>query len=109
MDVPAYKVASPEITDIPLIQYIAAKGTPVIISTGIETMEDIQEAVNACREMGNDKIILLKCTSVYPAPIEEANLRTIPDLAERFDVFLLGTENFPAVIVYQADFTSQGC
>jgi len=86
MDVPAYKVASPEITDIPLIQYIASKGKPVIISTGIATMEDIQEAVNACREMGNDKIILLKCTSVYPAPIEEANLRTIPDLAERFDV-----------------------
>lgn len=86
MDVPAYKVASPEITDIPLIQYIASKGKPVIISTGIATMEDIQEAVNACREVGNDEIILLKCTSVYPAPIEEANLRTIPDLAERFDV-----------------------
>ncbi len=86
MDVPAYKVASPEITDIPLIQYIASKGKPVIISTGIATMQDIQEAVNACREMGNDKIILLKCTSVYPAPIEEVNLRTIPDLAERFDV-----------------------
>ena len=86
MDVPAYKVASLEITDIPLIQYIASKGKPVIMSTGIARMKDIQEAVNACREMGNNNIILLKCTSVYPAPIEEANLRTIPDLAVRFDI-----------------------
>lgn len=86
INMPAYKVASLEITDLPLIQYIASKGKPVFISTGIATMEDIQEAVNACREMGNDQIVLLKCTSVYPAPVEEANLRTIPDLAERFDV-----------------------
>ena len=86
MGVPAYKVASFEITDIPLIEYIASKGKPVIISTGIATLSDIEEAVNACRRVGNDQIILLKCTSAYPTPIEEANLRTIPNLAETFGV-----------------------
>ena len=86
IDVPAYKIASFEITDIPLIQYVASKGKPVIISTGIATREDIEEAVNACREVDNNRIVLLKCTSSYPAPVEEANLKTIPDLAERFNV-----------------------
>ena len=86
MQVPAYKVASFEITDIPLIKYIASIGKPVILSTGIATLEDIEEAVNACREVGNNQIVLLKCTSAYPAPVEEANLKTIPDLAKRFGV-----------------------
>ena len=86
MDVQAYKIASPEITDIPLIEYIASKGKPVIISTGIATLSDIEEAVNACKRMDNDQIVLLKCTSAYPAPIEEANLRTIPNLRETFGV-----------------------
>jgi pseudaminic acid synthase len=86
INMPAYKVASAEITDLQLIQYIASKRKPVLISTGIATMEEIQEAVNACREVGNNELILLKCTSVYPAPVEEANLRTIPDLSKRFDV-----------------------
>jgi len=86
MNVPAYKLASFEITDIPLIEHIASKGKPIIISTGIATLSDIEEAVNACKRMGNDQIILLKCTSAYPAPIEEANLRTIPNLAETFGV-----------------------
>ena len=85
MNVPAYKVASFEITDIPLIEYIASKGKPVIISTGIATLADIEEAVHACRRMDNDKIALLKCTSAYPAPIEEINLRTIPNLADTFN------------------------
>ena len=85
MNVPAYKVASFEITDIPLIEYIASKGTPVIISTGIATLADIEEAVNACRRMDNDLIALLKCTSAYPAPLEESNLRTIPNLADTFN------------------------
>lgn len=85
MNVPAYKVASFEITDIPLIEYIASKGKPVIISTGIATLADIEEAVNACRRMGNDQIALLKCTSAYPAPLEESNLRTIPNLADTFN------------------------
>ena len=85
MNVPAYKVASFEITDIPLIKYIASKGKPVIISTGIATLADIEEAVHACRRMGNDQIVLLKCTSAYPAPLEEVNLRTIPNLADTFN------------------------
>jgi len=82
--VPAYKIASFEITDIPLIEYVASKGKPVIISTGIATLSDIEEAVNACKRMGNNQIALLKCTSAYPAPLEEINLRTIPNLAETF-------------------------
>ena len=86
MNVPAYKVASFEITDIPLIEYIASKGKPVIMSTGIATLSDIEEAVNACKRMGNNQIILLKCTSAYPAPIEEANLLTIHNLKETFGV-----------------------
>lgn len=84
MDVPAYKVASFEITDIPLIEYIASKGKPVIISTGIAELSDIAMAVDACKRMGNEQIALLKCTSAYPAPLEEMNLKTIPDLAETF-------------------------
>lgn len=84
INVPAYKVASFEITDIPLIEYIASKGRPVIISTGIATLSDIKEAVNACKRMGNKKIALLKCTSAYPAPFNEINLKTIPDLEKRF-------------------------
>jgi pseudaminic acid synthase len=84
MNVPAYKVASFEITDIPLIEYIASKGKPVIISTGIATLSDINEAVNVCRRIGNGQIALLKCTSAYPTPLEDVNLRTIPNLAETF-------------------------
>lgn len=86
MKVPAYKVASFEITDIPLIEYIASKGKPVIISTGIASLTDIREAVWACRRAGNNKVALLKCTSAYPASIDEANLKTIPDIARRFKV-----------------------
>jgi len=81
---PAYKIASFEITDIPLIEYVARKKKPIIISTGIATLSDIKEAVNTCKKVGNNQIILLKCTSVYPAPLEEVNLRTIPNLKETF-------------------------
>ncbi|MCD6208590.1 MAG: pseudaminic acid synthase, partial [Thermoproteales archaeon] len=84
INVPAYKIASFEITDIPLIEYVASKGKPVIISTGIATLSDIEEAVNACKRMGNNQIALLKCTSAYPAPLEEINLRTIPNMASTF-------------------------
>lgn len=84
MDVPAYKVASFEITDIPLIEYIASKGKPIIISTGIATLSDIEEAINACRRMNNNQIALLKCTSAYPSPLEEVNLKTIPNMIETF-------------------------
>jgi len=86
MQVPAYKIASFEITDIPLIEYVAKKGKPIIISTGIATIEDIQLAVDTCKKASNVQIALLKCTSSYPAPIEEANLLTIPDLEKRFNI-----------------------
>lgn len=82
----AYKVASAEITDIPLIEYIASKGKPLILSTGMANEEDIELALNAIRKTGNQQIGLLKCTSIYPAPIEEANLIMIQDLAERFNI-----------------------
>jgi pseudaminic acid synthase len=86
LNVPIYKVASFEITDLPLIEYIASKGKPIIISTGIATIEDIDLAVETCRKNGCEDITLLKCTSAYPAPLEEANLLTIPDMKSRFGV-----------------------
>ncbi|MBR4497096.1 MAG: N-acetylneuraminate synthase family protein, partial [Bacteroidales bacterium] len=81
-----YKIASFEITDIPLIRYIASKHKPIILSTGIATLEDIELAVNTIRSEQNNDITLLKCTSAYPAPIEDANLQTIPDMKQRFGV-----------------------
>jgi pseudaminic acid synthase len=86
LNTPAYKIASFEITDIPLIEYVASKGKPIIFSTGIATIEDIELALDACKRMGNNDIALLKCTSSYPAPIEEANMCMVKDLAERFGV-----------------------
>lgn len=83
---PIYKIASFEINDIPLIEYAASKGKPMIISTGVGTLQEIHDAVDACRRMGNNDITLLKCTSSYPAPLEKANLLTIPDMKERFGV-----------------------
>lgn len=84
MDVPAYKIASFEITDIPLIEYIASKRKPIIISTGIATLADIEEALDACKRMGNNQIALLKCTSAYPSPLEDINLRVIPNMMDTF-------------------------
>ena len=84
MNVPCYKIASFEITDIPLIEYTASKGKPVIMSTGIATLSDIDEALNACKKVGNEQIVLLKCTSAYPTPLEEVNLRTFPNLGQTF-------------------------
>lgn len=86
LNIPVYKVASFEIMDIPLIEYIASKGKPIIISTGIATLRDIEEAIEACKRVGNNQIILLKCTSSYPAKIEDANLMTIPNMRETFGV-----------------------
>lgn len=83
---PIYKIASFEITDIPLIKYIAKKHKPVILSTGIAMIEDIELALETLRSEGCDDITLLKCTSAYPAPIEDANLLTIPDMKKRFGV-----------------------
>tara|TARA_R110002073_G_scaffold325056_1_gene503580 strand:+ start:14758 stop:15813 length:1056 start_codon:yes stop_codon:yes gene_type:complete len=86
LEAPAYKIASPEIRDIPLIEKCAKTGKPIIISTGIATLSDITLAINTCRNVGNDKIVLLKCTTSYPAPIEEANLLTLNDFVEKFNV-----------------------
>lgn len=86
LNAPAYKIASFEITDIPLIEYIASKGKSVIISTGIATIGEIKEAVDTCRKMGNYDITLLKCTSSYPAPYEDMNILTIPNMKQTFGV-----------------------
>jgi pseudaminic acid synthase len=80
----AYKIASFEITDYELVRYAASKGKPIIISTGIASFDEIQDVVDICKSEGNNQIILLKCTSSYPAPLEEANLLTIPNLAKTF-------------------------
>lgn len=85
LDVPAYKIASLEINDIPLISYVAEKGKPIILSTGIAAPEDIELAVKTCLDKGNDKIIILKCTSSYPTPPEEAHLLSMQWLKENFD------------------------
>lgn len=86
LNAPAYKIASFEITDIQLIEYAASKGKPMIISTGIAVEEDIQLAIDTCRNVDNNDIILLKTTSQYPARIEDANMKMISELASRFDV-----------------------
>lgn len=83
---PIFKIASFEITDIPLIEYAASKHKPMVISTGIATIQDIEDAIAACRKAGNNDITLLKCTSEYPAPLSKANLLTIPDMKQRFGV-----------------------
>jgi pseudaminic acid synthase len=85
MNVPAHKVASFELVDIGLVQKMARTGKPLIMSTGMASEGEIDEAVKAARQAGASDIALLKCTSAYPAPPEEANLRTIPELARRFD------------------------
>lgn len=86
LDNPIYKIASFEITDIELLRYTASKDKPMIISTGIAEKEDIELAINTIKSMGNEKITVLKCTSSYPAPIEEANLTLISEIKKEFDV-----------------------
>lgn len=85
LQVPAYKVASFEITDIPLIRKIARLGKPIIMATGVARLADIELAVRTCREEGNEDVILLKCTSAYPTPYGDMNLRTMPSMGETFD------------------------
>lgn len=85
MNVPAYKIASFEINDIPFIKKIAKLGKPIIISTGIAYQADIELALRTCKEAGNEKVILLKCCSAYPTPYEDINLKTIPNIRETYD------------------------
>ena len=86
LDAPAYKIASFEAVDLPLVAYVASKGKPMIISTGMANLEEIGEAVRTARENGCEEIVLLHCVSSYPAPDEQSNVRTVPDLGERFGV-----------------------
>ena len=86
LNCPMYKIASFEIHDIPLIEYVASKGKPIIMSIGIATLPEIEEAIAACRRMGNNDITILACTSSYPAPVDQANILRIPDIASRFGV-----------------------
>ncbi|MBK6951032.1 MAG: pseudaminic acid synthase [Crocinitomicaceae bacterium] len=86
LNAPAYKIASFEITDIPLIEYVASKKKPIIISTGIADESDIQLAIDTCLKAGNDQIILLQCTSEYPAAPESANLKNIHLIQTKFNV-----------------------
>ncbi len=104
-----YKIASFEITDIPLIEYTASKGKPMIISTGIASISDIQESVDTCRKVGNNDITLLKCTSSYPSTIDEANLKTMVNMKETFNVKVglsdhtLGSDVAVAAVVLGAE------
>ena len=84
MNVPMYKIASFEAFDYPLVRYAAKCGKPMIISTGISTLEEMQGAIDACKQVGNNDITLLKCTSAYPAKVEDMNLATIRDMIDRF-------------------------
>ena len=86
-DPPAYKIASFEITDHELISYTASQMKPIIISTGIAKKNEIYDAINLCKEVGNDEVILLKCTSAYPAPLDQCNLKTIGDMENEFGVY----------------------
>lgn len=99
IEVPAYKIASFEIQDTPLIEQCARTGKPIIISTGIAEPGDIHRAVQTCRSRNNHQIALLKCTSAYPAPVEEANLRTIPNLAETYSVISGLSDHTPGTTV----------
>ncbi len=108
LNCPIYKIASFEITDIPLIEYVASKGKPIIISTGIADVSDIELAIETCHKAGNKDVTILKCTSAYPASLEDANLVTIPDIMSRFGVksglsdHTLGTEAPAAAVALGA-------
>jgi N-acetylneuraminate synthase len=86
LNTPAYKIASFEAIDIPLIKYVASKGKPMIVSTGMANLEEIREVVDTVNSEGNENLILLHCISSYPAPVEESNLLTIPDMIKKFKV-----------------------
>jgi pseudaminic acid synthase len=99
LNVPVHKVASPELVDIPLIRKMARTGKPLILSTGMATLEEIDEALAAARSEGASQIALLRCTSSYPAPSEEMNLRSIPDMAQRFGLPVGLSDHTPGIAV----------
>lgn len=86
LDCPMYKIASPEITDIGLMEYASKTGKPIVLSTGIAYEEDMQLAIDTCRRVGCKDLTLLKCTTAYPTPLEVCNLSMIPEFAKKFDV-----------------------
>lgn len=106
---PAYKIASFEAVDLPLVAYCASKGKPLIISTGMANGDEIAEAVRTARENGCREIVLLHCVSSYPAPDEQSNLRTVPDLATRFGVVSGLSDHTPGSAVAVASIALGGC
>jgi N-acetylneuraminate synthase len=109
MGVPAYKIASFELVDLPLIRYVARTGKPLIMSTGMASLEEIKEAIEAAREGGAREIALLKCTSAYPSSPEEMNLRTIPDMVARFGVPVGLSDHTMSIAVPVAAVTLGAC
>lgn len=109
LDVPCFKIASFEIIDLPLIQKAAATGKPLILSTGMATLAEIDEAVTTAREAGAEKIILLKCTSTYPANPEDSNLLTIPNLSENFSCPVGLSDHTPGIGTAIAGIALGGC
>src|ERR1700756_729315 len=99
MGVPAHKIASPELVDLPLIQKMARTGKPLILSTGMATVEEIEEAISAARSAGARQLALLRCTSAYPAPADEMNLRSIPDMMRRFGLPIGLSDHTPGIAV----------
>lgn len=104
-----YKIASFELVDIPLISYTASKGKPMIMSCGMASVEEISEAVEACRSQGNDQVILLKCCSQYPAKYEDMDLSVIPDMMERFKVPVGVSDHSPGSVVPVMSAALGGC
>jgi pseudaminic acid synthase len=98
MKVPVYKIASFEINDIPLIDYIAQKGKPIIFSNGVAEISDIELAIKTLKKNNVEEIALLKCTSSYPAPIEQANLKTIPNMRDTFDIVAGLSDHTPGIV-----------
>ena len=99
MDVPVHKIASPELVDLALIEKVARTGKPLILSTGMATLEEIEEAIGTARAAGAKQIALLRCTSSYPATADEMNLRSIPDLAQRFGLPVGLSDHTPGIAV----------
>ena len=104
-----YKIASFELVDIPLVKYVASKGKPIIMSTGMATVEEIQEALQAINGQGNEQVVLLKCSSAYPAVVEDMNLRTISDMRERFQTPVGISDHSPGSLSATVAVAQGGC